>query len=254
MVQEGPEGFCTEAALCFLYIGLHLYVVLTVVALSMVLTGHKRKYRARKSMSMNPDAPLCECGQYKCQKTKGGYRKKCYRCRNNKGGSSAATQAATGSSSDAETEAGPSQQQEGPSSTLRRSSGSVLSPTPTVRGPQPTGCRWDGASYVCSDPNATRERQQTARGGRGFSMLRPSWLTDFTWLYCEKDPDLTAKTAGRCPTESEDEVACSGCTQCSRLYCRECRNRTGNVLSAAIGSRTFKRAECVFTLYYAGYV
>ena len=125
---------------------------------------------------------------------------------------------------------------------------------PRFGGPRPTGCRWDGASYVCSDPNATRERQQTARGGRGFSMLRPSWLTDFTWLYCEKDPDLTAKTAGRCPTESEDEVACPGCTQCSRLYCRECRNRTGNVLSAAIGSRTFKRAECVFTLYYAGYV
>ncbi len=77
MVQEGPEGFCTEAALCFLYIGLHLYMVVTVIALSMVLTGHnKRKYRARRSMSMNPDAPLCDCGQYKCQKTKGGYRKK----------------------------------------------------------------------------------------------------------------------------------------------------------------------------------
>ena len=44
MVQEGPEGFCTEAAFCFLYIGLHLYMVVTVIALSMVLTGHKRKY------------------------------------------------------------------------------------------------------------------------------------------------------------------------------------------------------------------
>ena len=95
---------------------------------------------------------------------------------------------------------------------------------------------------VSTDPIATRERQQTARAGRGVSTLQPSWLTDFTWLHCEKDPDLPA---GRCPTESEDELVCRGCTQCSRLYCRERRNRTGNVFSAAIGSRTFKRAECV---------
>ena len=56
---------------------------------------------------------------------------------------------------------------------------------------------------------------------------------------------MTAQTAGRCRTESEDELVCRGCTQCSRLYCRERRNRTGNVFSAAIGSRTFKHAECV---------
>ena len=49
----------------------------------------------------------------------------------------------------------------------------------------------------------------------------------------------------RCSTESEDGVACPGCTWCSRLYCIDCRNRTGNVFSAAIGCGTFKRAECV---------
>ena len=64
-------------------------------------------------------------------------------------------------------------------------------------------------------------------------------------LYCDKDPDLTVLTAGRCRTESEDGVACPGCTQCRRLYCRECRHRTGNVFSAAINCRTFKHAECV---------
>ena len=212
MVPEEPEGFSTEAALCLLYNGLNVYTVLTVIALSMVLTGHKRKYRARKSMSMNPDAPLCECGQYKCQKTKGGYRKKCYRCRNNKGGSSAATHASSGSSSDGETEARPSQQQGGPSSTLRHSSGSVLSPTPTVRGARPRGSTWDGSAYVSSDPNMARERQQTARGVRGVSTLQPNWLADFSWLRREKDPSLMAQTAGRCSTESEDGVACPGCT------------------------------------------
>ena len=246
MVQEGQEGFCTEAALCFLYIGLYLYMVVTAVALSMVLTGHKRRrYTQRKPMSVDPDVPLCECGKYKRQKHHGGYRSKCCTCRSNKTGSSAATQAASGSSSDAEPEAGPSQQQERPSNTLRRSSGSVLSPTPTVRGPRPRGSTWDGSAYVSTDPNATRERQQTARGGRGVSTLQPSWLTDFSWLRCEKDPALMAQTAGRCSTESDDGVACPGCTWCSRLYCIECRNRTGIVFSAAIGCRTFKRAECV---------
>ena len=41
-----PEGFSTEAALCLLYNGLSVYTVLTVIALSMVLTGHKRRYTA----------------------------------------------------------------------------------------------------------------------------------------------------------------------------------------------------------------
>jgi hypothetical protein len=244
MVPEEPEGFSTEAAFCLVYIGLHVYSVLIVVALSMALTRHTRKYTKRKSMSLDPEAPWCECGQYKCQKSEGSLGKKCYRCRTNKDGSSAAAQAATGSSH-TETEAGPSQQQERPSNTLRHSSGSVLSPTPTVRGARPRGSTWDGSAYVSSDPNMTRERQQTARGVRGVSTLQPNWLADFSWLRREKDPSLMAQTAGRCSTESEDGVACPGCTCCSRLYCIECRNRTGNILSAAIGCRTFKRAECV---------
>ena len=191
MVEE-PGGFSTIHALCLVYISLSVWLVLIVAALSMMLTGHqpRRKYKPRKPMSDDPDAPMCECGKYKRQKHHGGYRIKCYRCRFSKGGSSAATQAATGSSTDAETEAGPSQQQERPSNTLRRSSGSVLSPTPTVRGPRPLGSRWGGSAHVFTDPNTTRVRQQTARGGRGFSTLQPSWLTDFSWLRCEKDPNL----------------------------------------------------------------
>ena len=100
--QEGPEGFSIEAAFCLFYIGLNLYIVLTVVAISMVLTGNTRKYRKRKSMSLDPEAPWCECGEYKCQKSEGRFRKKCYRCRTNKDGASAA---ATGRSSNTETEA-----------------------------------------------------------------------------------------------------------------------------------------------------
>ena len=198
MVHEGQEGFSTEAAFCLFYIGLHVYSALIVIALSMALTGHERKYTKRKSMIVDPNAPSCDCGQYKCEKTKRGFRKKCHRCRRNKAGS------ASGSSSDGETEAGaagPSQQQERPSNTLRQSSGSIISPTPTVRGRRPSGSTWDGSAYVSTDPNITRERRQTARGGRGVSTLQPSWLTDFSWLRCEKDPALMAQTAGRCSTK-----------------------------------------------------
>ena len=70
MVEE-PGGSSTETAFCLLYIGLNLYMVLTVVAISMVLTGNvakPRRYKQRKPMSVDPDAPLCECGKYKRQK------------------------------------------------------------------------------------------------------------------------------------------------------------------------------------------
>ena len=75
MVLEEPEGFSTEAAFCLFYIGLHVYSVLIVAALSMALTRHTRKYTKRKSMSLDPEAPWCECGQYKCQKSEGSLGK-----------------------------------------------------------------------------------------------------------------------------------------------------------------------------------
>jgi hypothetical protein len=56
---EEREGFSTEAALFVLPPHRpQLVSGLIVVSLSMALTGHKRKYKARKSIiSMNPDAP-----------------------------------------------------------------------------------------------------------------------------------------------------------------------------------------------------
>ncbi len=85
---------------------------------------------------------------------------------------------------------------------------------------------------ACYEQCKTHEqaKAQTARAGREVSTLQPSWLTDVTWLYGEKDPDLTAQTAGRCPTESEDELVCPGS---SRLYCRECRTRTASAQPSA---------------------
>ncbi len=54
-----------ESALWLLYTGLSVYLVLMVATLSMTLTGNdfkRRRYTQRKPMSVDPDAPLCECG------------------------------------------------------------------------------------------------------------------------------------------------------------------------------------------------
>ena len=46
----GAEGFFTEAALCLLYIGLDVWLVLIVVSLLIALVEYrKRKYKPRKS-------------------------------------------------------------------------------------------------------------------------------------------------------------------------------------------------------------
>jgi hypothetical protein len=58
-------GAGSETALWLLYTGLSVYLVLMVATLSMTLTGNdfkRRRYTQRKPMSVDPDAPLCECG------------------------------------------------------------------------------------------------------------------------------------------------------------------------------------------------
>ena len=202
-----------------------------MVSLLMALTGYrKRKYKTRKSMIMGADAPWCEFGQFKRSSTAGGFKYCVYMCRRIKDGSSAATQATTGSSSDAETEAGPSQQQERPSpcpNTLHRSSASVLSPTPTVPGPRPTGYRWSGALRsppIRLLPARDSRRLERAVGSRCTSL---AWPADFTWLHCKEDPDL------RTASESEDELICGGCTH--------------------DGTRPAARCHPV-ALYYAGHI
>ena len=75
-----------ETALWLLYTGLSVYLVLMVATLSMTLTGNdvkRRRYTQRIPMSVDPDAPLCECGECRRQKHHGGYRNKCWTCRSN---------------------------------------------------------------------------------------------------------------------------------------------------------------------------
>jgi hypothetical protein len=129
-------------------------------------------------------------------------------------------------------------------STLRRSSGDIVSPRPSHAGRPPRAHTWNGRQYQPDDPNALQNvaRRTHARGGRGFSTLQAGWKTDFPWMHCEKDTELIALTGGRCRTTLDCEE-CVGCRLCSRMYCKHCRSRTGNAFRADVGCSAFKRDE-----------
>jgi hypothetical protein len=127
--------------------------------------------------------------------------------------------------------------------TLRRSSGDIISPRPIHPGRAPRGRR----EYQPDHPNAPQNVARRTQHGacRGISRLQAHWQTDLPWMHCERDTALMPATGGRCVTtpSATDCEECVGCHQCSRMYCKHCRSRTGNTFSADIGCRTFKRDE-----------
>ena len=132
-------------------------------------------------------------------------------------------------------------------STLRPSSGDIISPRPSHRGRAPRGRTWNGREHQPDHPNAPQSVARRTQHGacRGISRLQAHWQTDFPWMHCERDTALIAATGGRCVTtpSATDCEECVGCHQCSHMYCQHCRNRAGNTLSADIGCHTFKRDE-----------
>ena len=132
-------------------------------------------------------------------------------------------------------------------STLRPSSVDIISPRPSHRGRAPRGRTWNGREHQPDHPNAPQNVARRTQHGacRGISRLQADWQTDFPWMHCERDTALMAATGGRCVTtpSATDCEECVGCHQWSRMYCKHCRSRTGNTLSADIGCRTFKRDE-----------
>jgi hypothetical protein len=132
-------------------------------------------------------------------------------------------------------------------STLRPSSGDIISPRPSHRGRAPRGRTWNGREHQPDHPNAPQNVARRTQHGacRGISRLQAHWQTDFPWMHCERDTALIAATGGRCVTtpSATDCKECVGCHQCSRTYCKHCRSRTGNTFRADIGCRTFKRDE-----------
>jgi hypothetical protein len=131
--------------------------------------------------------------------------------------------------------------------TLRRSSGDIISPRPNHPGRAPRGRTWNGREHQPDHPNAPQNVARRTQHGacRGISRLQAHWQTDFPWMHCERDTALMAATGGRCVTtpSATDCEECVGCHQCSRMYCKHCRSRTGNTFRADIGCRTFKRDE-----------
>jgi len=131
--------------------------------------------------------------------------------------------------------------------TLRRSSSDIISPRPNHPGRTPRGRTWNGREHQPDHPNAPQNVARRTQPGacRGISRLQADWQTDFPWMHCERDTALIAATGGRCVTtpSATDCEECVGCHQCSRMYCKHCRSRTGNTFSADIGCRTFKRDE-----------
>ena len=245
-----------EALLLTAHMAVYPMIVMVAALLSTILTvtSKKRKYAQRKPKEEDPTAPLCTgCpyGYKRIKKSGTTYKPTCRKCKANKKNCRTRQRSLSASASEEDGAAKLSQQQgtaAGTSaSTLRRSSGDIVSPRPNHAGRAPRGHTWNGSQYQADDPTAPQNvaRRTHARGGRGFSTLQAGWKTDFPWMHCEKDTELMAATGGRCVTElsAADCEECVGCHLCSRMYCKHCRSRTGNAFSADVGCSTFKRDE-----------
>ena len=243
-----------EALLLTVHMAVYLMVVMVVVLLATVtstISGKKRprKYTQRKPKE-DPAAPPCpDCPYGYGRKKRSGdkYKATCSTCYADKKNGRTRRQSSSASEEDGAAESSQQGNTGTSASTLRRSSGDIVSPRPNHAGRAPRGHTWNGSQYQADDPTAPQNvaRRTHARGGRGFSTLQAGWKTDFPWMHCEKDTELMAATGGRCVTEmsAADCEECVGCHLCSRMYCKHCRSRTGNAFSADVGCSTFKRDE-----------
>ena len=196
--------------------------------------------------------PRCFYGYRRMTKSGTTYKPPCKKCAAHKKNGRTRRHSSSASASEEDGVAESSQQRNtGTSaSTLRPSSGDIISPRPSHRaGRAPRGHTWNGSQYQPDNPNAppNMARRTQPGAGRGLARLQADWLTDFPWMHCEKDTALIAATGGRCVTvtapSATDCEECVGCHQCSHMYCQHCRSRTGNSFSADIGCHTFTRDE-----------
>ena len=195
-----------EALLLTAHMAVYLMIVMVAALLSTILTvtSKKRKYAQRKPKEEDPTAPLCTgCpyGYRRIKKSGTTYKPTCRKCKANKKNCRTRHRSSSASASEEDGAAKPSQQQgtaAGTSaSTLRRSSGDIVSPRPNHAGRAPRGHTWNGNQYQADDPTAPQNvaRRTHARGGRGFSTLQAGWKTDFPWMHCEKDTERGAYTS-----------------------------------------------------------
>ena len=193
--------------------------------------------------------PRCFYGYRRMTKSGTTYRPTCKKCAAHKKNGRTRRHSSSASASEEVGVAESSQQRNtGTSaSTLRPSSGDIISPRPSHRGRAPRGRTWNGREHPPDHPNAPQNVARRTQHGacRGISRLQAHWQTDFPWMHCERDTALIAATGGRCVTtpSATDCEECVGCHQCSHMYCQHCRNCAGNTFSADIGCHTFKRDE-----------
>ena len=232
------------------HMAVYLMLVMVVVLLSTVTSTSSGKKRTRKYTQRKPKedpaappCPDCPYGYGRKKRSGDKYKATCSTCYADKKNGRTSRQSSSASEEDGAAESS----QRASASTLRQSSGGIVSPRSTHAGRPPRAHTWNGSQYQADDPTAPQNvaRRTHARGGRGFSTLQAGWKMDFPWMHCEKDTELMAATGGRCVTElsAADCEECVGCHLCSRMYCKNCRSRTGNAFSADVGCRTFKRDE-----------
>jgi hypothetical protein len=99
----------------------------------------------------------------------------------------------------------------------------------------PSKChRWDGEQRTHTNPDshaAWAFNNRRDGGSRHYQMFEPSWSTDsHGWIQSQRMSDLLID--GRCKTE-RTEGPCQGCTQCSRLFCTQCKHDTSSPLLQA---------------------
>jgi hypothetical protein len=107
---------------------------------------------------------------------------------------------------------------------------------------------WDGnvGRALPVDPSDPTQIDHDKRsdGGRRrrYNSNIPALWTDpsgpFPWLVIRKDPQLLA---GHCPSDEPDQPPCVACTNCARMYCDLCSNRTTNAYCPNRGCRKFTK-------------
>ena len=188
-----------EALLLTVHMAVYLMVVMVVVLLATVtstISGKKRprKYTQRKPKE-DPAAPPCpDCPYGYGRKKRSGdkYKATCSTCYADKKNGRTRRQSSSASEEDGAAESSQQGNTGTSASTLRPSSGDIISPRPSHRGRAPRGRTWNGREHQPDHPNAPQNVARRTQHGacRGISRLQADWQTDFPWMHCERDTAL----------------------------------------------------------------
>ena len=112
-----------------------------------------------------------------------------------------------------------------------------------------TGRVWDGNAgrALPVDPSDQTQidhdtRQDGGRRRRYVSNIPAAWTDPrgpYPWLVVRKDPQLLVD--GQCRSDEPDQPPCTACTNCARMYCDLCSNRTTNAYCPNRGCRKFTK-------------